>query len=237
MTEPVQNTPARFRGPHSGIVAAVFVVLFLAGLMPVTAFGGMRYFPGPTASVNEMAAFFSQRQAGTLLCAFLQFGSAVPLGIFTVSMVARLKFLGVKAAGADIALFGGLTTAMLLVISSSFLWDMTYPGIPQDASLLQALYRVSFGLGGPGYSVSFGLLAAGISITAGLSKLLPKWITILGLVVAVAGELSWFEIVNVKLLPLIPLTRFPGFVWMIAAGFSLSKLRMERITGDNFHVR
>jgi hypothetical protein len=227
MTEAVLETPVRFRGPNSGIVAAVFVVLFFAGLMPVTAFGGMPYFPGPTASVNEMVAFFSQRQAGTLLCAFLQFGSAVPLGVFTMSMVARLKFLGVRAAGADMALFAGLATAMGLVISSCVLWAMTYPGIPQDANLLQALYRVSFGLGGPGYSVFFGLLAAGISVTAGLYKLLPKWIVILGLVVAVTGELSWFEILNVKLLPLIPLTRFPGFVWMIAAGFSLSKLQQR----------
>lgn len=94
MTEPVLRTSARFRGPNSGIVAAVFVVLFFAGLMPVTALGGMPYFPGPTASVNEMVSFFSQRQGGTLLCAFFQFGSAVPLGIFTMSMVARLKFLG-----------------------------------------------------------------------------------------------------------------------------------------------
>ena len=143
MTEPVQNTPARFRGPNSGIVATVFVLLFFAGLMPVTAFGGMPYFPGPTASVNEMVAFFSQRQGGTLLCAFLQLGSAVPLGIFTMSIVARVKFLGVRAAGADMALFGGLATAMGLVISSCFLWAMTYPGIPQDANLLHALYRVS----------------------------------------------------------------------------------------------
>jgi hypothetical protein len=230
MTEPIHNTPARFRGPNSGIVATVFVVLFFAGLMPVTALGGMPYFPGPTASLNEMVSFFSQRQEGILLCAFLQFGSAVPLGIFTMSVVARLKFLGVKAAGADIALFGGLATAMGLVISSCFLRAMSYPGIPQDANLLRALYRVSFGLGVPGYSVFFGLLAAGVSITAGLYRLLPKWIVLLGLAVAVAGELSWFEIVNVKLLPLIPLTRFPGFVWMIAAGFSLSKLRSEEVT-------
>jgi hypothetical protein len=225
MTKDVLKNPARFRGPHSGIVAAVFVLLFLAGLAPVTALGGMPYFPGPTASVNEMVAFFSQRQGGILLCAFLQFGSAVPLGIFTMSMVARLKFLGVRAAGADMAIFGGLATAMSVVISSCVLWAMTYPGIPQEAALLQALYRVSFGLGGPGYSVFFGILAAGISVTAGLYKLLPKWIVILGLIVAVAGELSWFEVLNVKFLPLIPLTRFPGFVWMIAAGFSLSKLR------------
>src|ERR1700730_9541230 len=235
MTEAVLETPVRFRGPNSGIVAAVFVVLFFAGLMPVTAFGGMPYFPGPTASVNDMVPFFSQRPAGTLLWAFLQFGSAVPLGVFTMSMVARLKFLGVRAAGADMALFGGLAPAMGLVIASCVLWAMTYPGIPQDANLLQALYRVSFGLGGPGYSVFFGLLAAGISVTAGLCKLLLKGIVILGLVVAVAGELSWFEILNVKLLPLIPLARFPGFVWMIAAGFSLSKLSNREVTHD--HVR
>src|SRR5437879_303419 len=136
MTEIVLKTPARFRGPNAGIVAAVFVVLFFAGLMPVTALGGTPYFPGPAASVNEMVAFFSQRQGGTLLCAFLQFGSAVPLGIFTMSMVSRLKFLGVRAAGADMALFGGFASAMGLVISSCVLWAMTYPGISQDANLL-----------------------------------------------------------------------------------------------------
>ena len=74
-------------------------------------------------------------------------------------------------------------------------------------------------------------------MTAGLYKVLPNWIVILGLVVAVAGELSWFEILNVKLLPLIPLTRFPGFVWMIAAGFSLSRLRNTEVTDDHVHSR
>jgi hypothetical protein len=68
----------------------------------------------------------------------------------------------------------------------------------------------------------------------GLYKLLPKWIVILGPGVAVAGELSWFEILNVKLLPL---TRFPGFVWMIAAGFSLSKLRNTEVTHDHIYAR
>jgi hypothetical protein len=231
MSELLQNNNARFRGPNTGLVALAFVVLFFASLMPVTALGGKPYFPRPTVSVNEMVAFFSQRQAGVVLCAFLQFGSAVPLGIFTVAMVARLKFLGVRAAGADIALFGGLVTAMSVVITSCFLWAMTDSGISQDAGLVNALYRVSFGIGGPGYSVPFGLLAAGISITAGIYKLLPKWIVILGLLVAVAGELSWFVILNIKLVPLIPLTRFPGFVWMIAAGFGLPKNLRTKVTG------
>jgi len=164
-----------------------------------------------------------------LLCAFLQFGSAIPLGIFATTMVARLKFLGVRAAGLEIALFGGLATAIGLVIGTSFLWATTFPGIPENADLLHAIYRISFGIGGPGYSVPFGLLAAGISIPAAFSKLLPKWVILLGLFVAVVGELSWFEMLTVKLLPLIPLTRFPGFIWIIAAGFTVGKRKTSEV--------
>ena len=75
----------------------------------------------------------------------------------------------------------------------------------------------------------FGLLAAGISIPAAFSKLLPKWVIILGFFVAAVGVISWFEILSVRLLPLIPLTRFPGFVWIIAAGFTVRKRRKEVI--------
>ena len=228
MTGTAIPTP-RFHGPNTGIVATVFGLLFFAGLMPVTVFGGMPYFPGPTASVAEMVNFFSHRQAGVLLCVFLQFGSAIPLGIFTTTMIVRLKFLGVRAAGLEIALFGGLAAAIGMLIGASFLWATTYPGIPENADLLQAIYRISFGIGGPGYAVPFGLLAAGISIPAGFYKLLPKWVVILGLIVAAVGVLSWVEILSVRLLPLIPLTRFPGFVWVIAAGFTVGK-RKTRVT-------
>jgi hypothetical protein len=221
---------SRFRGPHTGIVATVFVLLFFSGLMPVTAFGGMPSFPQPTSSVTEMVNFFSHRQTGVLLCAFLQFGSAIPLGIFTTTIIARLKFLGVRAAGLEIALFGGLAAAIGLIIGTSFLLATTYPGIPENADLLQAIYRISFGIGGPGYSVPFGLLAAGISIPAAFSKLLPKWVIILGLFVAAVGVLSWFEILSVRLVPLIPLTRFPGFVWIIAAGFTVGKRKKQVVS-------
>jgi hypothetical protein len=228
MTDAVIPTP-RFRGPNTGIVATVFVLLFFAGVLPVTAFGGMPYFPGPTDSVADMVNFFSHRQTGVLLCGFLQFGSAIPLGIFTATMIARLKFLGVRAAGLEMARFGGFAAATGLIIGTSFLLATTYPGIPENADLMQAIYRISFNIGGPGYAVPFGLLAAGISIPAAFSKLLPKWVVILGVFVATVGFLSWFEIVSVRLVPLIPLTRFPGFVWIIAAGFTVGK-RQKGVT-------
>jgi hypothetical protein len=68
-------------------------------------------------------------------------------------------------------------------------------------------------------------LIAGVSVTAGFTKLLPKWIVILGLLIAVVGELSWLDILFPRALFLIPLTRFPGFVWLIAAGFALPNKR------------
>ncbi|MBV8572297.1 MAG: hypothetical protein JO319_16885 [Acidobacteriaceae bacterium] len=98
---------------------------------------------------------------------------------------------------------------------------MSYPGIAKEPALLQALYRLTFALGGVGFSVPLGLLIAGMSITAGFTKLLPKWIVASGIIIAMIGELSWLDILLPQALPLIPLTRFPGFIWMIAAGFSL----------------
>jgi hypothetical protein len=64
---------------------------------------------------------------------------------------------------------------------------------------------------------------AGISVTAAFMRLLPKWVIVLGLILAVAGELSWLHLAFPKLLFLIPLVRFPGFVWLIAVGFYCRK--------------
>jgi hypothetical protein len=68
-----------------------------------------------------------------------------------------------------------------------------------------------------------GLFMAGVSVPSAFMKLLPKWVILLGMILAVAGELSWFHLVSPKALFLIPLVRFPGFIWLIATGFMLPK--------------
>lgn len=222
----------RHPGPPLGILAIVFTGVFCAGLFPVTMFGGMPYFPGPWAPTQSIVSFFQLRATAALLCSFLQFGSAIPLGIFTATAVSRLRFLGVRAAAAHIALFGGFGAAFAIASSSMVLWTMTHPGIAQDATLTQALYFLCYGLGGPGYSVPLGLLMAGVSIPALFYRLVPRWISILGLVLAVCGALSWLNLEFPWALFLIPLTRFPGFVWMIAMGFALPTTTTRKDFGD-----
>jgi len=218
------STGARHQGPNLGMLATIFTVLFNAGLYCVVSFSaGKPHFPGPWESAQTITTYFQEHSSAVLMCAFLQFGASIPFGIFTATVVSRLRFLGVRAAGPYIALFGGLATSFNLAASALILWVMAYPGVAQDAAVLRALYYVAYAFGGVGYSVPLGLLMAGVSIPAAVMKLLPKWLVILGLVLAVVGELSWFNLIFPKALFLIPLTRFPGFVWPIAVGFKLPK--------------
>lgn len=219
--ETLQN---KHRGPHLGMLAIIFTCLFITGLSFVIAFSeNAPHYPGPWETAETIANYFRNHQQDVLMCAFFQFGAAIPLGLFTASVVSRLKFLGTKAAGANIAFFGGLMTAFNIVVASLILWVMSYPGIAQDITVTRTLYYIVFAIGGVGYSVPLGLLIAGISITAFFMKLLPKWLTVFGLLLAIIGELSWLSLIFPKLLPLIPLTRFPGFVWLIITGFMLPK--------------
>jgi hypothetical protein len=221
----------RHASPPLGMVAIVFTLLFCAGLYPVTPFGGTPYFPGPWEPVQTIASFFRLRPTAVQFCAFLQFGSMVPLGIFTATAVSRLQFLGIRVAGAHIALFGGFAAAFALATNSMVLWTMASPGVAQDAPLTQALYFLSYGLGGPGYSVPLGLLMAGISVPLLFYRLVPRWIPILGIALAVCGELSWLNLKFPAAVFLIPLTRFPGFVWMIALGFALPVTTRRPLAG------
>ena len=219
--DPTVASRSRHAGPNPGVVAAVFTALFLAGLVPVTLLVGDTHFPAPSQPAAEITAYFREHAAKVGICAFFQFGAAIPLGIYTATMTSRLRFLGVRVAGVDIALFGGLAASFLTFISALTQWTLARPGMAADPTLTQALYHLIFATGGPGYSVPVGLLYAGIAIPALVMRLLPRWLAIAGIALGVIGELSALSLVFPGALFLIPLTRFPGFVWLILAGFKL----------------
>ena len=230
----------RHAGPPLGLVGIVCAVLASASLVPVSGFGALigvapPYFPAPSAPASSIEIYVATHRLSILICAVLQFGAAIPLGIFTATIVSRLRFLGVKAAGADIALFGGLAAAFNSLVAASVLWVMAHPGIAEDATLTHALYYLQFALGGPGYSVPLGLLVAGVSITAGFMRLLPRGVVACGLAIAFVGEISWFSLFFSRATFLVPLTKFPAFVWLIAAGFALPTMT-ARVSRQAHHA-
>jgi hypothetical protein len=219
----------KHRGPHLGILAVLFTVLFNAGLSFVISLSGtLPYFPGPWEPAQTIATYFQNQPHDVLMCGFFQFIAAIPLGLFTVTVASRLRFLGNRAVGPYIVMFGGIMTAINLALSGCILWVMAYPGIAQDIPVIRALYYLVFAIGGVGYSVPLGLLIAGVAVSAGLMKLLPKWLVVVGLLIAFIGEASCLSLLFPKLLALIPLTRFPGFIWLIFTSFMLPKSIMNK---------
>jgi len=230
------------RGPNPGALAIIYALLFNLGLYFVVSFrmpehpsasaAAVRpYFPGPWESAETIATYFQTHPHAVLMCAFLQFGSAIPLGIFTATIVSRLRYLGVRAAGAHIALFGGLMAAINIATSALVLWVMAYPGIAQETAVVRPFYYIVFAIGGVGFSVPMGLLIAGLTIPAMVMKLLPRWLIVSGIALGAIGELSALSLVIPKAIFLIPLTRFPSFIWLIFAGFKLPKTRKARDGG------
>jgi hypothetical protein len=145
-------------------------------------------------------------------------------------MASRLRYHGIRAAGATIALVGGVAAALAVALAALFSWTLAQPGIADDVVLTRALHFLTYAIGGPGYSVPLGLLCAGISITAGFARLLPRWIVAFGVVLGAIGELSALSLLVPSALFLIPLTRFPGFVWLIVAGTKLPKITRRAAT-------
>ena len=214
----------RHRGPNLAVVASVYVILKIASVFPVASLSPDRpYFPELNAPLNTVVSYFSTHTHAVLLCAFLQVGTAIPFAIIAATLISQLQFLGVRAAGAYIALAGGLMAAMSEFFCGAMIAVLGQQPVVQDPVLLHAIHYLVVSFGGPGFTMPFGLLMAGVSVTAAFLKLLPKWIVVFGLVLAGIGELSWLSLLFRQADVLIPLARWPGFVWLIATGFALPR--------------
>jgi hypothetical protein len=97
--------------------------------------------------------------------------------------------------------------------------------VSDSAAVVKAIYFLSFLCGGVLYAIGFGLFAAGVSVTSYFMRLLPRWLTFLGIFVAITGELSWFSLIAYPANFFIPITRFVGFLWMLLAAVALTRGR------------
>jgi hypothetical protein len=210
------------------MLALLYTIFFCIGLYPVTALYKQPAWPGPGESASVIVSYFQNYGSRVLFCIVMHLAAFICFGLFAATIVSRLRFLGAKAAGTYIALFGGFLVVANAFAGTMTMWALLHPGVVEHAPTLLALYYLNFALGGPGFSVPMGLFLAGVSVTSGFMRLLPRWLVIFGVVLAFAGELSLFHLAFPKLLLLIPLTRFPGFIWIIATGFLLPKKREER---------
>lgn len=161
-----------------------------------------------------------------LLLGTLVFGTAIPLLIWSATVYRRLHRLGVTAPGSAIAYGGGLLAAASLAVSGLVTW--TTAQLSGSADLVKALTDLSFATGGPGFVVPFAMLIAGVSVPSLILRLLPTALAWAGLIVAGIGALAVFALLTPTLDVLIPIARFGGLIWLIAASVTLPLTRTRR---------
>lgn len=222
----------KHRGPSLTAVGATYAALFVASLVAAALLAPGAHFPRPYEPEAAMAAYFAAHADAARVSAFFQLGSAVPFGIFAAAAASRLRFLGVRAAGPTIALFGGAGAASMLALSALAQWSLCELGAGAATGVVRALDLFAFATGGPGFVVLSGLMVAGISVAAGLHRLAPRWVMVFGLVIAAVAELSSLSLVSRPLALLLPAARFPTFVWIVCAGALIAKSRARHENGE-----
>jgi hypothetical protein len=222
-TQTFYNPYTVHRGPHPGIVATVHVVLFMASLVLIIVLTKGNGFPTPYGDLQKTQQAMLQYAQALQINAFLQFGAAIPLGIFTAAVTSRLKFLGVNVTGVNIAFFGGITASLFMTVSSLCTWILAQPGVANDINVMHAIQLLGFATGGNAHVAALGLLMAGIAVPCLFGKYTPKWIAWLGLILAAFAELSAFGLIFYLAEFCLPIARFGFYVWMIATGFTLVK--------------
>lgn len=220
----MKSTP-RFRGPSLILLAVAHIVVFAAGIVASVALRHGASFVTPFSPVEQIHLYLAQNSQAVRVGNFFLFGSVVPFGLFAVTMVSRLRYMGVRAAGTNIALFGGVAAALALFLSGIAGWILSVPDVIGSMAVVKAIDYFNFLCGGVFYAVGFGLLAAGVSITGHFMRLVPRWLVVLGMIVAIAGELSWFSLIAYPANFFIPISRYLGFIWMILAAVALTKDR------------
>ena len=216
---------ARSGGPHPGVLAIVSLVIFLASLAATPVLTGGEWFIPAFAPAADAAGFFRDNATAAQVAGMLQFGSAVPLGIFAATAYARQLRLGVRVPGPAIGFFGGIDAAVFLMLSGLIMWVLGRPEVVADTALAQALAVLSYLTGGVGFVVGLGLLVAGIAVPSLILGFMPRWLAWAGLVIAALSELSFLSLVLEPLQFLLTVGRFGGLVWLIAAGFLLPRRR------------
>ncbi|MEV4128838.1 hypothetical protein [Nocardia sp. NPDC049707] len=196
-----------------GVFAAVSAGLFVAGLLASIAVAGGAVFPSPFSDPAAALAYFTDHADAVRIGATLQFASVIPASLFLALTVLRLRQLG------TLALIGGVLANAALLMSAVMTWVLTMPATVENPALVRAVHTLAFLAGGPANVVPTGLLIAGIAFPL---RAVRTWLPRIGLAIAVVALATTATLMRTEVAFLLPIARFTGMAWLIAAGFLAS---------------
>jgi hypothetical protein len=211
-------------GPPLLALALPYAALTLVGL--VLGIGLSR----PDDAPAEVARLLVEHQGSATVLATAVVGASVPLAIWSATAYRRLRRLGVTAPGSAIALTGGVLASASLAFSGLVSWTAATTAPVVTPEVLRALATLAFAAGGPGFVPFFALLVAGVAVPGLILGVLPRTWAWAGLAVAGLSMLGVASLLTPALYPLLPVGRFGGLIWLVAASILLPHSRPRRLT-------
>lgn len=224
-TSPVPALEAARRGQRAGTGGPPLWAPALAYAALTIGAVALHATPPPSAGAQALLAAQQANATSAQVAAFLLFGSAFPLAVWTAATYQRMRGLGVLVAGPVIGLVGGLLASTSIALSGLISWTAVEVAPLGDGALAQALATLGFLTGAAGFIMPFGLAVAGVAVPALIIRLLPRVVAIIGLLLAVLGVLSYLTVIAPVLSPVLPLVRFGGLIWLVVASFQLPRAR------------
>jgi hypothetical protein len=219
------------RPPQSGppllVLALSYGVLTLVGL--VLGVGLAR----PDDTPAEVSRLLAEHGTAATVLATALVGASVPLAIWGATAYRRLRRLGVTAPGSAIAFAGGVLASASLAFSGLVSWTAAATAPVATPEVLRVLTTLAFAMGGPGFVPFFALLVAGVAVPGLILGVLPRAWAWAGLVIAGVGLVGFLSLLTPALYPLLPVGRFGGLIWLVAASVLLPHSRPRRPTERN----
>src|SRR5437764_11148035 len=113
-------------GPPLAVLGIVYTGLFLVGLI-LGSLIAARVYPSPYAPENEILSYFAGNSLALSVTSFFFFGASIPLAIYTATATSRLRYMGFRVPGVQIAMAGGLLASAFLALTGLLAWVLGRP--------------------------------------------------------------------------------------------------------------
>jgi hypothetical protein len=215
-------TSSIFRQPI--LYGVAYIALFFIALAMTGVLGGAGY-PTPLSSDDAVHHFFQANITKQAALSLVQVLASVALLVFCLLSVSQLRQKIRDSYLTNLALSAGSLAAAFLLLAALCSWLLSQPVTVNDTPTLRLVQNLSFLTGGFAHVIAFGLFVGAVSLNGWRSDVLPKWLGYFGLTVSGISLLSLLGMVNYLATALLPVSRFSGFIWIVAVGLTFRRRR------------
>ncbi|MBO2447386.1 DUF4386 family protein [Actinomadura barringtoniae] len=218
-------TPSKPMRDHGPLMGFLYVVLFFVGLIGSSVVGGAVY-PSPFDDASKIQQYFADNHDAVILMGIAQTAAALALVVFAAGIGALVRDRTNLGSGpGGVVQAAGTLSAAFLMLSGLSGWITVRDEALAQPALVRALHDFAFMTGGVAQVTTFGLFVGTASAAALKAGLLPRWICWLGGVCAAASLASVLALASEPAAFLLPVGRFSGIIWVVAAGVVLTLRR------------